>query len=140
VRRLQVDIAEEIKRKEEPLVTIYSLEDDSVYQERIGKDEQFDDSDEEMDGTAPAGGTGRGSSRNWVSKKEYERVKSDFARVLQELEAGKKKEILLQEKLSAKEKELKSASPQMKARKAEKEREAKKVDAELNAMLSLMGR
>ena len=51
-RLMQGDIAEEIRRKDEPEITYLSKEDDSLYHERLGVDEQFEDDREEgMDTT-----------------------------------------------------------------------------------------
>jgi hypothetical protein len=47
VKRLQGDIGDEIKRKEEPKIELYSQEDDMVYRERIGKEDELDESDGE---------------------------------------------------------------------------------------------
>jgi hypothetical protein len=47
VSRLQGDIGDEIKRKEEPKIELYSKEDDEIYRGRIGKEDEIEDSDEE---------------------------------------------------------------------------------------------
>ena len=47
VRLMQGDIAEEIRRKDEPEITYLSKEDDSLYHARLGVDEQFEDDGEE---------------------------------------------------------------------------------------------
>jgi hypothetical protein len=47
VKRLQGDIGDEIKRKEEPKIELYSQEDDMVYRERIGKEDELGESDGE---------------------------------------------------------------------------------------------
>ena len=46
-RLMQGDIAEEIRRKAEPVITYLSKEDDTLYHERLGVDEQFEDEGEE---------------------------------------------------------------------------------------------
>ena len=52
VKTMQGEVAEEVMRKEEPVITIYKDEPDSIYHERMGKDEQFEDFGEEgMDTT-----------------------------------------------------------------------------------------
>ncbi|GMI32242.1 hypothetical protein TeGR_g5448, partial [Tetraparma gracilis] len=61
----QGDIGDEIKRREEPQITLYSKEDDVIYRDRIGKEDEIEDSDEEESGTK------RGEV---VSKKEFEKV------------------------------------------------------------------
>ena len=35
-----------MRRKKEPVITIYSVEDDALFHERMGKDEQFEDDEE----------------------------------------------------------------------------------------------
>jgi hypothetical protein len=55
VARLQGDIGDEIKRKEEPKIEVYSKEDDEVYRGRFGMDEAFSDSAGELE-TAVGGG------------------------------------------------------------------------------------
>jgi hypothetical protein len=50
VARLQGDIGDEIKRKEEPKIELYSKEDDLIYRNRIGKEDEIEDSDEEEGG------------------------------------------------------------------------------------------
>ena len=47
VRLMQGDIAEEIRRKDEPEITYLSKEDDSLFFERLGVDEVFEDDGEE---------------------------------------------------------------------------------------------
>ena len=46
-RLMQGDIAEEIRRKAEPVITYLSKEDDTLYHERLGVDEQFEDEGED---------------------------------------------------------------------------------------------
>ncbi|GMI38924.1 hypothetical protein TeGR_g3516, partial [Tetraparma gracilis] len=81
VTRLQNEIGDEIKRKEEPKITLMSVEPDSVYQERIGKDDEIEDSDEEEEG-------GKGTRRgDVVSKAQHEKVVAAKDKVLEELTA-----------------------------------------------------
>ena len=68
VARLQGDIGDEIKRKEEPKIELYSNEDDAIYYERVGKEDEIPDSDEEEEGGES---TKRGDV---VTKAEHERV------------------------------------------------------------------
>ncbi|GMI24703.1 hypothetical protein TeGR_g3317, partial [Tetraparma gracilis] len=65
VARLQGDIGDEIKRKEEPKIELYSKEDDLIYRGRIGKEDEIEDSDEEESGTRRGGG---------VSEAEHSKV------------------------------------------------------------------
>ena len=51
VARLQGDIGDEIKRKEEPKIELYSVEDDLIYRGRIGKEDEILESEgEEVSG------------------------------------------------------------------------------------------
>jgi hypothetical protein len=76
VARLQGEIGDEIKRKEEPAITLYSTEVDKLYWERIGKEGEIEDSGggEEREGRRESrrrqlsGGTSRSSrprTRPW---------------------------------------------------------------------------
>jgi hypothetical protein len=47
VKRLETSIRDEIRRKDEPKITLYSKEDDMIYRNRIGVDEEFSDSDDD---------------------------------------------------------------------------------------------
>ncbi|GMI56624.1 hypothetical protein TeGR_g933, partial [Tetraparma gracilis] len=51
VKRLQGDIGDEIKRREEPKIELYSKEDDAIYRDRIGKEDEIGDSGGEEEGT-----------------------------------------------------------------------------------------
>ena len=68
VARLQGDIGDEIKRKEEPKIELYSNEDDAIYYERVGKEDEIPDSDEEEEG---GGSKKRGDV---LTKAEHERI------------------------------------------------------------------
>ncbi|GMI34086.1 hypothetical protein TeGR_g2229 [Tetraparma gracilis] len=46
VKRLQTDISDEVRSREEPKITVYSVEKDSIYHDRIGVDEQIDSEEE----------------------------------------------------------------------------------------------
>ena len=48
VRVMQGEVADEVRGREEPVIQLYSLEEDAVYQERMGVDEDFED-DKGMD-------------------------------------------------------------------------------------------
>jgi hypothetical protein len=110
VYRLQHEIGDEIKRKEEPKIELYSKEDDLIYRDRIGKEDEIEDSDEEESGTK------RGEV---VSKAEHNKVVETKDKVIAELRAKMGKvEVALEEK-TAKEwlwgealQELKVASPE----------------------------
>ena len=52
VSRLEEEIGDEIKRKDEPEITVYSQEPDQIYHDRVGVDEEFEDSEGEDDTAA----------------------------------------------------------------------------------------
>jgi hypothetical protein len=64
--RLQGDIGDEIKRKEEPQIELYSKEDDEIYRNRIGKEDEIEDSDGEE------GGWGTAREKTATMRKEHE--------------------------------------------------------------------
>ena len=78
VVRLQGDIGDEIKRKEEPKIELYSEEDDAIYRNRIGKEDEIEDSDEEESGTK------RGEV---MSKAEHKKVVEAKDKAMAELQA-----------------------------------------------------
>ena len=95
VARLQGDIGDEIKRKEEPKIELYSQEDDAIYYERVGKEDEIPDSDEEEEG---GGSKKRGDV---LTKAEHERI-------VAEVTAAKDKAMEeLKESLRRKEEEIK---------------------------------
>jgi hypothetical protein len=132
VARLQGDIGDEIKRKEEPKIELYSQEDDAIYRERIGKQDEIADSEGEEEG-------GRGTRRgDMVSKAEHERFVQEQAAVVSNMQRAMEE---LREKLRAKEAEVEElASPEKRREKEKEEAEKKEVDKELGNMLALMGR
>ncbi|GMI49864.1 hypothetical protein TeGR_g10651 [Tetraparma gracilis] len=118
------------------MVVVYSVEPDEAYQERVGKEEQFDsDSEGEL-----VTDKSLGKRSKMVSHREYEQVKSDFSKVLKELESERLQKQQLEEKLKQREKEVAMLTPKIKEKKDEQRKEKKKVDEELGAMLALMGR
>jgi len=42
-KTMQGEVTEEVLRKEEPVITIYSVEDDAIFHERMGVDEVFEE-------------------------------------------------------------------------------------------------
>ncbi|GMI29248.1 hypothetical protein TeGR_g3993, partial [Tetraparma gracilis] len=129
VKRLQGDIGDEIKRKEEPAITLYSTENDLIYRNRIGKEDEIEDSEGEESGTE------RGEV---VSKAEHERFAAEQAEVVANMKRAMEE---LREKLRAKEAEVEElASPEKRRAKEKGEAEKKEVDKELGDMLALMGR
>jgi hypothetical protein len=118
VSRLQGDIGDEIKRKEEPKIVLYSKEDDLIYRNRIGKEDEIEDSDEEEEGRK---GTKRGDV---VSKGEYEKALAAKDKVLDELKAKVKR-------VEAKEKAAKDEAMRELLEKMKKERERADEEKEL---------
>ncbi|GMI18950.1 hypothetical protein TeGR_g15277, partial [Tetraparma gracilis] len=121
VKRLQGDIGDEIKRKEEPKIELYSKEDDLVYRNRIGKEDEIEDSDEEESGTK------RGEV---VSKAEHARAVAAVAakdKMLREMVDKAKQEMdVMKKRAAAKEKRA--------------EVEMKKVERELEKKTAEVGR
>ncbi|GMI54986.1 hypothetical protein TeGR_g9003 [Tetraparma gracilis] len=78
VARLQGEVGDEIKRKEEPKIELYSKEDDLIYRNRIGKADEIEDSDEEESGTKRGG---------MVTKAEYNKVVEAKDKAMKELQA-----------------------------------------------------
>ena len=98
VARLQGDIGDEIKRKEEPKIELYSQEDDMVYRERIGKEDELGESDGED--AVPT--TQR--SQEQLTKKAVEKLEQEKA----EMAANHKKLMLeLQARAEAAEEKVK---------------------------------
>ena len=71
VRVMQGDVADEVRREEEPEITVYSVEDDAIFHERMGKDEHF----EEEEGTA-------GRTRSVMSKEKYDAVMKEMKQMV----------------------------------------------------------
>ncbi|GMI53700.1 hypothetical protein TeGR_g4906, partial [Tetraparma gracilis] len=87
VYRLQHEIGDEIKRKEEPKIELYSKEDDAIYQGRIGKEDELSDSDEEEGG-------GKSTRRkDVVSKSKHDKVVEAKDKAMQELREKMDKEM-----------------------------------------------
>ncbi|GMI41164.1 hypothetical protein TeGR_g7773, partial [Tetraparma gracilis] len=91
VARLQGEIGDELKRKEEPEITVYSEEDDKIYHERMlaGQDD-LEDSEEE--------GGEMVTARVQVHRLKQEH-EAAMAKVLHELEVHKKREKKLKKQL-----------------------------------------
>jgi len=64
VRVMQSEVADEVRGREEPVKTVYSVEDEAVYQERVGVDEDFED-DEGMDTTVGRWSVSGSTRRRW---------------------------------------------------------------------------
>ena len=99
VHRLQDDIGDEIKRKEEPQIELYSKEDDAIYRNRIGKEDEIEESDEE-DQLVTA------RQKTTTMRREHEKIVAAKDKAMAELQKKMKKvQKELKEKV-AKEKEL----------------------------------
>ena len=100
VKRLQGDIGDEIKRKEEPKIELYSKEDDLIYRGRIGKEDEIEDSGEEEGDMVSV------RQRTVTMRREHEKIVAAKDRAMAELQKKMKKvQKELKEKV-AKEKEL----------------------------------
>jgi hypothetical protein len=112
VKRLQGDIGDEIKRKEEPKIELYSKEDDLVYRNRMGKEDELSDSDGEEEGAKST------RSEDVVSKGKYDKALAAKDKAMQEL----------REKMN---KEMSVVKKRAEAEKRRAEQEKKKVEAAL---------
>jgi hypothetical protein len=104
VARLQGEVGDEIKRKEEPEIVMYSKEDDEIYRNRMGKEDELSDSE----GEEEAGKSTR-RERGGVSKAEYDKVVAAKDKAMAELRAKSKAMRELQEKAGAEKKKAEAA-------------------------------
>ncbi|GMI43239.1 hypothetical protein TeGR_g13293, partial [Tetraparma gracilis] len=108
VNRLQHDIGDEIKRREEPKIELYSKEDDLVYRNRIGKEDEISDSDGEEEG-------GKSSTRRGdvVSKAKHDKIVAEVTatkeKAMAELRAKSKAMRELAEKAGEERKKMEAA-------------------------------
>jgi hypothetical protein len=129
VARLQGDIGDEIKRKEEPKIELYSKEDDLVYRDRIGKEDELSDSDGDEEGGKS---TRRGGG---VSKADYDKVVEAKNKAMQELEERMKKEVRAVEKRAeAERKRTEATLSELEAALKSKAEEEKKWGAVLSEL------
>jgi hypothetical protein len=99
VHRLQDAIGDEIKHREEPEIVLYSVEDDLIYRNRIGKEDEIEESDEE-DQLVTA------RQKTTTMRREHEKIVAAKDKAMAELQKKMKKvQKELKEKV-AKEKEL----------------------------------
>jgi hypothetical protein len=127
VKRLQGEIGDEIKRKEEPVVVVYSVEPDAVYQDRIGKDDEIEDSDEEEEGTK------RATVRDHEAK-----LKSALEEMKEKMEREKEKD--LEEERGIHAKRMEEVMEEMAGLKKKlEEKEGADVDAEIYKALMEAG-
>jgi hypothetical protein len=116
VKRLQGDIGDEIKRREEPKVVVYSKEDDEIYRGRIGKEDEIEDSEGEEDG-------GKGTRRgDVVSKAAHDKVVAEVTaakdKAMQELKERTDREIRAVKERAAAEKKVAAAALEERAAEA----------------------
>ncbi|GMI30069.1 hypothetical protein TeGR_g6473 [Tetraparma gracilis] len=104
VARLQGEVGDEIKRKEEPEIVMYSKEDDEIYRNRMGKEDELSDSEGEEEG-----GKSTRRERGGVSKAEYDKVVAAKDKAMAELRAKSKAMRELQEKAGAEKKKAEAA-------------------------------
>jgi len=76
LRLMQGEVSDEVRRREEPEIVVYSNEDDAFYHERLGKDEFFEEEVEEEE---------IGALREMISKKKHEEVVKKHEEVLKVL-------------------------------------------------------
>ena len=74
VRVLQGEVSDEVRRKEEPVIVMYSLEDDHLYHERMGMTEEFSDEEEGLENSA-----------GMVRREKMEEMRKQHEEVLSEL-------------------------------------------------------
>jgi colicin import membrane protein len=126
VARLQGDIGDEIKRKEEPKIELYSKEDDLIYRNRVGKEDELSDSDEEEGG-------GKSTRRgDVVSKSKHEKALAAKDKAMQELREKMNKEMnVVKRRAEAEKKRAEQEKKQVEAEKKRAEQEKKQVEAAL---------
>ncbi|GMI25791.1 hypothetical protein TeGR_g6866, partial [Tetraparma gracilis] len=89
VSRLQGDIGDEIKRKEEPKIELYSKENDEIYRGRIGKEDEIEDSDEEESGTKRGEVVSKAAHKKVVEAKDKAMAAKDKAMAELQAKMGK---------------------------------------------------
>jgi len=117
---MQGEVAEEVPRKEEPAITIYSVEDDAVYKELMGKDEQFEEEDE-----------GEGATAQTITKVTHERLMDELRARISEVEAAPVVVSVEAEKVE---------TAAIKPAAVKKTEQDVKNDSELASMLAMMGK
>ena len=68
VKVMQGEVADEVRKNKEPEIVVYSVEDDQVYHERMGKEEVFEEEEE------------TGETRSMISKAKYDAVMRQLKR------------------------------------------------------------
>jgi len=76
VKVMQGEVTDEVRREEEPIITIYKDESDSIYQDRLGKNKLFE---EEEEGAS-------GDTTIMISKKKHEQMLKELSAKLLEKE------------------------------------------------------
>ena len=67
VKVMQGEVADEVRRKEEPEIVVYGLEDDELYKARMGMGEDFGEDEEEG-----------GATRSVISKAKFDAVMQEL--------------------------------------------------------------
>ncbi|GMI55555.1 hypothetical protein TeGR_g10045, partial [Tetraparma gracilis] len=136
VERLETEIADEVRRKDEPFITMMSVEEDSIYHTRLeaGADsleEAAMDSDEEQElETKREGG---------VTKRQYQAVLDEVRDLRQEKAMREKQAQEMEQELLTMRKQIQTTNRKSSVVLREEKREKEKVDGELKNMLALMG-
>ncbi|GMI54410.1 hypothetical protein TeGR_g4367 [Tetraparma gracilis] len=102
-RSVNGDIGDEIKRKEEPKIELYSKEDDLIYRNRIGKEDELSDSDEEEGGKSTR-------REDVVSKSKHDKALAAKDKAMQELREKMNKEMSVVKKRAEQEKKKAEAA------------------------------
>ena len=71
---MQGEVEEEVRRKAEPEIVVYNLEDDKLYHERMGVDEYFEEEEE----------AALGDTTTMISKKKHEEVLKELKEKVRE--------------------------------------------------------
>ena len=74
VRVMQGEVAEEVRRKAEPEIVVYNLEDDKLYHERMGVDEYFEEEEE----------AALGDTTTMIRKKKHEELLKELKEKVRE--------------------------------------------------------
>ena len=128
VKVMQGGIAAEVRRKEEPEIILYKEEVDVLYHERMGKDEVFEEDEEEAGGEDKEGAI--------VSKRKYDEAMARKDKVLAEL---KEKVARLEEREQARELEKRGEVKEVKE--VEKRGlKSQRTEAEMRNLMAMLGK
>ena len=121
VKVLLGEVSDDVRRKEEPVLVMYSLEDDQLYQERMGVTEEFSDEEEGLENMV-----------GMVRREKMTELRKHHEEVLSEL---KEKVRCLEERELARELETPKAAVPTKAA----ETVDTTADKELGDLMAMMG-